>query len=866
MVQFTVTNLEDTGVGSLRQAIELANSQPGKDEIVFEDSLSSGEITLTSGELTIGDEVQIQGLGADDLTISGNNNSPVFVIDDGTDNLVEVAITGLTITEGVDRETPTNSGAIIDPGAGIDNLEQLTLNDSIVTGNDGTAIDNAGTLYFNNSIIEDNNTVGTPGISNGGTAVIVGSTIRNNFTPTSSGIVFNGGTLTVEDTLIADNNGYGIQNFNFNNTAVATITNSTIENNASGGIRNFSFTSRFDDAPSGDNLVIVNDSTIRGNFREGGISNSGAAVEVNNSIITGNVSEFEGGGISNSGEATLTVNGSTISNNVAGGDFSSGDGGGISNTANPGSAGGTPTLNITNSNISGNRAYRGGGILNYDGNLTISDSTVSDNTTSRYSSEGGGGIYNSSYTYSYYSDESEVKTAEIINTTITGNRSSYGGGISTRGDLVITDSIVSGNTSNNDGGGIYTRFDGNTTVSNSTIANNTASYDGGGISNSSSSNLEVIQSTITGNSATNGGGIINNGYYASGGSAAIFNSTITDNSASESGSGITNNGDAIEVTSTIVAQNAGDRDIAGESVFTSNGNNLIGNGDGADGFTDGVNGDIVGTAANPVDPLLGTLQDNGGNTPTIALLTGSRAIDVGSNPLELTTDQRGSGFSRTIDGNSDGVAAIDIGAFEADSGTLPNPGDGGGNNNNGELITGTNGKDTLVGGANNDTIDGGNGKDTLFGGAGNDSLFGGNGKDSLVGNDGRDTLRGGNGSDSLNGSAGNDELFGNSGGDFLVGNSGNDFLDGGNGSDTLVGGLGEDRFVIRQQNGVDNIIDYIDGTDTFVLSNDLSFGQLNIVESNNSTEIRLEENNQLLTRVSSVSADVISEEDFEMSQ
>ena len=851
MVQFTVTNLNDSGAGSLRQAIADANALSGKDEIIFEDSLSGGEITLISGELTVSDEVQIQGLGAEDLAISGNNNSPVFVIDDGTDDLIEVEITGLTLTEGIDRETPTDFGAIIDAGAGIDNLEQLTLSDSIITGSDGTAIDNAGTLYLNNSIVEDNNTVGTPGISNGGTAIIVGSTIRNNFTPTSSGIISNGGILTLEDSLVADNNGFGISNFNFDNTAVTTVNNSTIENNNSGGIDNFSFSRTFPDNPSGDNLVIVNDSTIRGNSQEGGISNSGAAVEINNSIVTGNVSEFEGGGINNSGEAILTVNGSTITDNVAGGDFNS-SGGGISNTANPGSAGGTPTLNITNSTISGNRAYSGGGIYNRSGNLTISNSTVSDNTTSRYGGEGGG-IYNSNYSYSSYSpysDYSEVKTAEIIKTTITGNSSSYGGGISTRGDLVITDSVVSGNTSNYSGGGInnYSEL----TISNSAIADNSAGYSGGGINNNFDSDLEVIQSTITGNSATNGGAIFNFGYqsnYSSGSNATILNSTITDNSASESGSGITNNGEAIEVSSTIIAQNEGDRDIAGSS-FTSNGNNLIGNGDGASGFSDGVNGDFVGTAANPIDPLLGTLQDNGGSTPTIALLNGSPAINAGSNPLSLETDQRGEGFARVRGGQAD------IGAFEANAETNPPNGD------EGVLIIGTNGRDSLVGGVGNDTIDGGNGRDTLFGAGGNDELFGGRGRDSLVGNNGSDTLRGGNGFDSLNGSAGNDELFGDSGGDFLVGGSGNDFIDGGNGSDTLVGGLGEDRFVIRQQNGVDNIIDYNDGTDLLVLADGLSFDRLKIVEGNSSTEIRLAESDRLLTKISFVSAEVIDESDF----
>jgi hypothetical protein len=89
------------------------------------------------------------------------------------------------------------------------------------------------------------------------------------------------------------------------------------------------------------------------------------------------------------------------------------------------------------------------------------------------------------------------------------------------------------------------------------------------------------------------------------------------------------------------------------------------------GFTNGVNGDQVGTAAAPLDPLLGPLQNNGGPTKTHALLAGSPAIDHGDNSAVdpttqklPTTDQRGAGHPRPKDGNGDGLAVVDIGAFE----------------------------------------------------------------------------------------------------------------------------------------------------------------------------------------------------------
>jgi hypothetical protein len=65
-------------------------------------------------------------------------------------------------------------------------------------------------------------------------------------------------------------------------------------------------------------------------------------------------------------------------------------------------------------------------------------------------------------------------------------------------------------------------------------------------------------------------------------------------------------------------------------------------------------GNLVG-----VDPLLGPLQDNLGLSRTHALSPGSPAINAGSNPLGLTTDQRGDGFPRVLGG------AADMGAYES---------------------------------------------------------------------------------------------------------------------------------------------------------------------------------------------------------
>jgi hypothetical protein len=92
---FTVVNNLDSGPGSLRQAVLDANSAGGSNSISFANSVR--KITLTSGELTISNDLEIDGPGAKRLTISGNNSSRVFDVQSGTTVLIE----GLTITAGL---------------------------------------------------------------------------------------------------------------------------------------------------------------------------------------------------------------------------------------------------------------------------------------------------------------------------------------------------------------------------------------------------------------------------------------------------------------------------------------------------------------------------------------------------------------------------------------------------------------------------------------------------------------------------------------------------------------------------------------------------------------------------------------------
>ncbi|NJL80922.1 MAG: hypothetical protein HC917_22830 [Richelia sp. SM2_1_7] len=109
--------------------------------------MSGQTITLTSGELLITDAITIEGLGANQLTISGNNASRVFKIDDSNgNNKINVTIEGLTITGGKTTAGDDNN----DDGAGIWNRENLTLKNVVVRNNqaadDGGGIRNDGTI------------------------------------------------------------------------------------------------------------------------------------------------------------------------------------------------------------------------------------------------------------------------------------------------------------------------------------------------------------------------------------------------------------------------------------------------------------------------------------------------------------------------------------------------------------------------------------------------------------------------------------------------------------------------------------------------------------------------------------------------
>ncbi|HET7271539.1 MAG TPA: choice-of-anchor Q domain-containing protein, partial [Rubrobacter sp.] len=194
-----------------------------------------------------------------------------------------------------------------------------------------------------------------------------------------------------------------------------------------------------------------------------------------------------------------------------------------------------------------------------------------------------------------------------------------GGGIYNDGDsLTLTNSTVSGSKAAG-GGGIYN--DGPSselTLRNSTVSGNTSDGSAGILNNGE---MTLTNSTVSGNKATfSGGGIFNNGANST---MTLINSTVTNNTAGQGGGGINNNGGTAILRNTIVAGNTASSGPDAFGTFSSQGNNLIRNTSGAVGFG---GSDILNR-----NPLLGPLQDNGGQTDTHALLSRSPAIDKGTN-------------------------------------------------------------------------------------------------------------------------------------------------------------------------------------------------------------------------------------------
>jgi predicted outer membrane repeat protein len=427
---FTVTNTNDAGAGSLRAAVLSANLTPGVPDVINFNPGVTGEITLatTSGPIPITDDLTINGPGASVLSVSGDanaDNAPTFAtgpaaaqqgdtrifdISDPTlpgQPVQKVTISGLTLKEGV---ADSFSGVLVaEPGGAISaSGTELHLNDMTFSGNRAT--DQGGAVYL---------TYNTTG-NDAGRLIVADSTFANNKARDSGGAIF------------SEPNKYSPTD----NLAGTVISNTQISGNTAGS-NGTGFGTLGTDSGDGGGLALK---------YQVNIANTTIA---NNSIVDSGAADGTGGGVyapGGAGKITATT---------------------IRGNSSPGNAGGIAMggVKLDRSTVSGNTATASAGVFalpatKYTGGIgatRIDNSTVSGNTAQNtpdpYDGIGGGiGVYG-------LGDDTLV----IRNSTVAGNSGSTGAGIfaltqAPDGEPVVRlkGTLVADNTGSSDlfGGGV----------------------------------------------------------------------------------------------------------------------------------------------------------------------------------------------------------------------------------------------------------------------------------------------------------------------------------------------------------------------------------------------------------------------------
>jgi CSLREA domain-containing protein len=598
------------------------------DSTTVPDDITSGDLNVTdAGGIVIdaaGATIDATGLGdrifevrgGSSLGLNGGTLTGGHAADGNSYSNTEggaVSLPDLTSAATLQGVTITNNTADGD-GGGISANGELWLTGSTVSSNSAADFDGGGVYNDNGSMQLVNDK-------------IMGNTANTgNFccTPEGGGIYNDGGPVAIHGSTISGNR-------------VLVSTNRT---GKGGGVYSGEETI-IDSSTISGNSVVAFPGATNISADGGGVYNDYGLQSITNSVVNGNAAvpsgtnTGEGGGIYD--DAGMLVSNSKVTNNSVhpGTPVTnlSTFGGGISNE--DGATQITNTLVDHNSAISaGNSTGEGGGL--YDGNdMSITGSTVSNNTAGIQNqtvgstgSGSGGGISN------------EGENLNIVSTHIVGNQALGGGAANTfdgsGGGLMaddvtsITNSVIANNHADQNGGGMWSD-DGQHVIA-TTISGNSA-HEGGGLWNEYQT--ELYNSTVSGNSATaagnEGGGV----YNLSNGNSKVdlLSSTVANNTAS-TGSGLAvgnvSSQSGYVVGDTIVGANTGASqcDLTG-ATLTSLGHNL--SSDTSCGLV--ARGDITG-----VNPGLKALASNGGPTPTMALKQTSPAIDAGDCP---TVDQRG---------------------------------------------------------------------------------------------------------------------------------------------------------------------------------------------------------------------------------
>ncbi|MEZ6071650.1 MAG: choice-of-anchor Q domain-containing protein [Pirellulales bacterium] len=609
---------------SLREALEITNANPGAETITFAGSLAGNPINLVLGQLTVSDDVTITGLGANDLVIDAQGNSRVMRVTDSA----TVDISGLTLTGGNAGQggglyntfgaTTTLTAVTIrdneastsfETGAGLWNGGDLTVTDSLITGNHGT-----GGAAYGGGIFNHYN----------GVVSISRTTISGN-TSRDGGALYNRGDATIVDSTLSSNmvtdDGGAIWSY-----SILSITGSTISDNSAG------------DAGGG----VIGDmsiaySTIAGNFADhgGGVWASGNLLE--HTIVANNTATSSGPDI----RGTVTANWSLIENttdatingadNITGLDPNLGplaDNGGPTETqallpgspaihaGDPSAAGGVGTVPLYDQRGAGfdrvvfgridigavefqDTAIPGQGLIVDEGSDVVDGDFSVDHLSLRealiLANLNGGAdvitfdpvlagstillelgqlkITDDVTITGLGADDLAIDAqgssrvmavtnnadAGVSGLTLTGGNAGRGGGLRNYAGSVTTlsDVTIEGNQASNDyetGAGVWNA--GDLTVADSRITGNTGtglSTYGGGFMNMTGAVLTIVRSTISGNTSHDGAGI-----YDLLSTVSVTDSTISNNTATDDGGAIYSYGTLFISGSTISGNSSTD--------------------------------------------------------------------------------------------------------------------------------------------------------------------------------------------------------------------------------------------------------------------------------------------------------------------
>jgi len=720
--ELVVTNLNDRGIGSLRAAVEYANTHATDDTITF----------AVSGVLTL--DLQITILNNGVLTIEGGGSIHIVSNEYVRTRLFSVAAGATVYMNGL-----TIAGAGSGGGAGVQNNGNLTLTNSIISNNgsvsSGGGISNTGNLTIINSTIADNGASNTFGYGGGGIANIGGmlTTINtifsNNFGwRTNGGAIANvgAGQATIINSLFTRNSAERQGGAIFNDASSAiTIINSTFalnradETGASvfnnGGTLTIRNTTLADNIGGGECVLIGGTAAVQNTLIEDGscgVVNGVNGNRTGDPLLNPDFTLSSASPAVDAGNNALIPSG--ITTDLAGNPRIQGarvDMGAYERISPPMSL--TPTwtptatlnpgqLVVTNLNDSGSGSLRAaisyantyptndtitfavsGMITLTTGQLTIAnngtltvqgaDITLNGNHASRIFSISAGATVSLSQLNLVNGQGlgggaiSNAGTLTLSNMAITNNEAiggSRGGGIRNSGSLSVLDSTIFDNSASS-GGGIHNVANAELTINRTTISNNTTQYEAGGLVNDSGAAATLINSVLSGNYAAEYGGAI-----ANAGTLTVTNSLLTFNTAayrfSEGGAIMNRPGGRLTLTnSTLVGNTAvGGSGVSHGGVSASIQNSLIaGNAVGTDCYgvlATAIQHSLIEDAScGVVNGVNGNLTGDPLLNSDFTLSTSSPAIDAGSNALIPI------GITTDLAGNPRIQGArVDMGAYE----------------------------------------------------------------------------------------------------------------------------------------------------------------------------------------------------------